>query len=269
MRYFIRLLVLAAFIYGALHLEFQDPVKRDPSFMAQTIHTEEGKKLTLAVLNPQAKQELYGLMSDIQKIMDQHQIPFWVSFGTLLGAVRHGGLIPWDDDLDISIWEKDQKAFMALAHDFKKQGITLDVRKSCMRLYRTDGRHVRPRKAFHLFDSVWFVTRHKERFPYCDVHMVKPEENKTIYANPIYRRDHPGQYYLRQDLDSFKKVPFGPLQIPIPQDPSTFLTTRYGPRALVEAVVFPTHGLSGIPLPKEKILLTPQILKELSREDAP
>jgi len=54
------------------------------------------------------------------KVMDRHKIPYWLDFGTLLGAIREGKIIEWDGDGDIGVWIEDldkmkelQKEFMA------------------------------------------------------------------------------------------------------------------------------------------------------------
>ena len=58
---------------------------------------------------------LLSAMKDIDKICRENGLKYFLHAGTLLGAVNYKGFIPWDDDVDISMFREDYETFLILA----------------------------------------------------------------------------------------------------------------------------------------------------------
>ncbi|MBO4659329.1 MAG: LicD family protein [Prevotella sp.] len=56
-----------------------------------------------------------SILEEIDRICVKHHIDYWLESGTLLGAIRHGGFIPWDDDIDVGMLEEDLERFKQVA----------------------------------------------------------------------------------------------------------------------------------------------------------
>ena len=59
-----------------------------------------------------AQEHLYKLLKEIDAICKKHDIEYFLEQGTILGAVRHGGFLPWDNDLDIGMTEPNYNKFV-------------------------------------------------------------------------------------------------------------------------------------------------------------
>ena len=59
------------------------------------------------------------LFRAVSEVCQKHGLRFWVAYGSMLGAVRHKGYIPWDDDFDIMLPRKDYQKLIRLQKEFE------------------------------------------------------------------------------------------------------------------------------------------------------
>ena len=83
---------------------------------------------------------LLDLLSVVDNICKKYDIPYYAVGGTLLGAVRHGGFIPWDDDLDIAMMRSDYNRFLEVAQKEVKGKYFLQTTLTDLHYYKEHAR---------------------------------------------------------------------------------------------------------------------------------
>ncbi len=104
----------------------------------KTIFAVNEQKLVQSKIDAQDIKQLQALELEILLMLDgfckDNGITYYLGEGTLLGAIRHGGFIPWDDDADVLMPREDYDKFIALAIKKLPQGYNIDS-------FETNGKH--------------------------------------------------------------------------------------------------------------------------------
>ena len=66
------------------------------------------------------------ILKEILILCEKHNIEYYILGGTLLGAVRHKGFIPWDDDIDIGMMRDEYERFIGIAQKELPKNLILD-----------------------------------------------------------------------------------------------------------------------------------------------
>ena len=87
------------------------------------------------------------VLNDIDKACTENGIQYFAEWGTLLGAVRHHGFIPWDDDMDIAMLREDYMRFLSeapvlLEKYYEIKSVYNDPEDDTIKARIINGRHI-------------------------------------------------------------------------------------------------------------------------------
>lgn len=179
------------------------------------------------------QQRLLAMARVICDILDRHEIPYFITYGTLLGAVRHQGFIPWDDDFDLYLFDdtyekamkklreelpsylflengdSEPKYYHGWAHvkdlhsiaecDLFPQDGRYDHKGISVDLYRTKRMHEKEEQVYRLTEHLAYLNRRHQ------VNLIDEESYENRKAD-VERRLKQESKLLEQQTDLGKEI---------------------------------------------------------------
>ena len=165
------------------------------------------------------------MMEFLLKVTKKHKIKWFAICGTLLGAVRNKGIIPYDDDGDVGFLMSEYDKFLKLT--------TMDLHPQFEFIEAEAGFQLVQKEQFEYvthFDMMAFdIYDDPDKLVYAGgIYNGKP----TFYGSLVWTRE----WMYKKDLDTIIYRKFEHLMIPTPADPTEYLSHLYSPNCLTTYV---------------------------------
>ncbi|CAF0780691.1 unnamed protein product [Adineta steineri] len=147
------------------------------------------------------------LLTIIDRLCRQHNITYFMSEGTLLGSIRHHDIIPWDDDVDIMIPNRQRKRFADAFKELDKTLIGLVIKNADT-----------PGKQYYKlsYKNTPSAGGYRWQFPFVDIFFY---EQKQSY---LWNLNYPDDKVRDRDVFPLVLRPLGQLWLPAPRKPKRF-----------------------------------------------
>ena len=172
-------------------------------------------KITLSKKN---KEIAESLLLDVAKSLDILSVKYWLEGGTLLGIKRESRLLPWDNDLDLSINSSEVSKIDDLIMNLKSKNLRVRVRKfdnTTEFFNKGDIRiiKIRNKRFFNLLKGSVCL----------EIFVKYPKKENTYWMIGNTIKNVPSKYYAKLQSIKFKDYLFS-----IPMLTEEYLTYRYG-----------------------------------------
>jgi len=158
------------------------------------------------------------MLERVAKIFNKCNIEYWLEGGTLLGIHRENRLLPWDDDIDISIMLDQSSKLPQLYNELKKAKFRIRLR------------HFKKDDNPFTSGNIRMIKIRENRFfgllkgPVClDIFIKYPYEDNAYWEIANKKKRVPFKFY-----QSFKTITFNGFNYSIPEFTDEYLTFRYG-----------------------------------------
>ena len=175
--------------------------------------------------------ELRRMMYHVHHITNENNIPYVITAGTLLGAVRHGDIIPWDDDIDLAMHQLDTYKLIELLPIFAQHGIYLSGAWNKAILNEED--LTNNIDGLFKLRSMQLSSTFIDIFPLISVSNTDAQfeagKPKLAYAGKLFTKE----WFYEDEFNNPKLYPLGyvkgaPLLVRGPFDAHRFLSMTYG-----------------------------------------
>ena len=145
--------------------------------------------------------ELLRMLKIVDNICKEHGIKWWLSSGTLLGAARHHGFIPWDDDMDIVMLKRDYKKLEKILCKYESEEFVFHCTKTDVDYVNKFGKFRKKcgsirskshRYAYYKWKGIGFDIFSIEKTNYLAAHLAdqiyKRTQKYTLYIDKAWIR---------------------------------------------------------------------------------
>ena len=175
-----------------------------------------------------------SMLKDLHSLLTMNNITYWMDGGTLLGAVRHQNVIPWDDDGDLCIDNNDKSKFLALKPILNEMGYGLSPFWGGYKVYPFNGMDIKYQNRNWDWTDGKTITSDdiNYKYPFIDIFFCEniTENNKKIvhYANDRVKQTYAKYYHDYNDLYPLKSYKFDNFILMGPNNPKPYLDRAFG-----------------------------------------